>query len=128
MRLEKRHKQGNPLIMKTGERTLIVSSISPGNLAKVEQRAMIAAMLRDPKIRIAAIREKHIPRDLDYTHIGCVVITIAEIQKPIHPEQHQIRPIAGRVEIMINKDHEQHISSIERRGHRILKITLRGGK
>ena len=73
--------------------------------------------LQRHKAHIAAIREKHIPNDLEFARNGC-------IENLESANNAQMGMYDRGVAILLHADMKQHIQHIERIGHRITKLTI----
>ena len=114
--------------MEKGLNTLSVVSLNPGHFITNQVRRDITQQLTKRKIHIALIQETHIPRDLQYAKNEYCIITSAETKTPKNTKNAPGEPNTGRyiagVAIAVHHEIAQHISTIERKSNRILKITL----
>ena len=100
--------------MEIGQRKISISSINPDNFTSTETRLHVTHRLQQNSIHIAAIRETHIPHNLNYKLNGYRIITTAAKEKETKaPKKTGIH--MGGVAILIHEDLEHHIVHIKTR-------------
>ena len=112
--------------MKAGGRTLNAVSLNPVKMGTEEQRHAIATTIRNNGIRIAEIQGTRVPHDRNYLYNGYIIFTCAPYQEKTKLGGKRRGVNTGGVSILINRDLEQRLSTIQGEGARHMGITLQG--